>query len=326
MPIFDLPLEELKNYRPERIEPADFDTFWQESLSETRQFPLDPHFTPVGFHLQTVETYDVTFNGYAGQPIKGWLLLPRGRSGRLPCVVQYIGYGGGRSLPYDWLVWPSAGFASLVMDTRGQGSAWSVGDTPDCEPTGSNAQYPGFMTKGVLDPKTYYYRRLYMDAVRAVETAQAHPAVDGQRIALTGHSQGGGLTIAVSGLLPGIPIAMPDAPFLCAFKRATELIETDPYNEIVHYCRVHRDREEQVFRTLAYFDGVNFATRACAQALFSVGMMDDTCPPSTVYAAYNHYKGPKQIRVYPYNRHEGGEVFQRQAQVEWLSQMWNVAL
>jgi cephalosporin-C deacetylase len=324
MPIFDLPLEELKTYRPERHEPEDFDAFWQETLAETRQFALDPRFTPAEFHLKTIETYDVTFNGYNGQPIKGWLLLPRARSGRLPCVVQYLGYGGGRSLPYDWLVWPSAGYATLVMDSRGQGSAWSAGDTPDCEPGGANSHYPGFMTTGVLDPKTYYFRRLYMDAVRAVETAQAHPVVDGQRIALTGHSQGGGLTLAVSGLLPEIPVAMPDAPFLCAFRRATELVETDPYNEIVYYCRIHRDKEEQVFRTLAYFDGVNFAARARAQALFSVGLMDDTCPPSTVYAAFNHYAGQKQIKVYPYNKHEAGEIFQRQAQVEWLSQIWPV--
>ena len=57
------------------------------------------------------------------------------------------------------------------MDTRGQGSAWSKGDTPDPESDGGNPQYPGFMTRGVLDPKTYYYRRVFTDAVRAVEAA-----------------------------------------------------------------------------------------------------------------------------------------------------------
>ncbi|MER3443975.1 MAG: acetylxylan esterase, partial [Meiothermus sp.] len=71
---------------------------------------------------------------------------------------------------------------------------------------------------------------------------------------------------------------------------------TAPYNEIAAFCRVHRDKVGQVFATLAYFDGVNFAARATAPALFSVGLMDDVCPPSTVYAAYNHYAGPKEIR------------------------------
>ncbi len=82
---------------------------------------------------------------------------------------------------------------------------------------------------------------------------------------------------------------MPDVPFLCHYRRATEIMDTFPYNEIGNYCKTHRDKVETVFRTLSYFDGVNFAARAKAQALFSVGLMDMVCPPSTVYAAYNHY-------------------------------------
>jgi len=110
--------------------------------------------------------------------------------------------------------------------------------------------------------------------------------------------------------VPGLAAAMPDVPFLCHFTRATEIIDTYPYREIVHFCQRHRHQVETVFRTLSYFDGMNFAVRAHAPALFSVGLMDDTCPPSTVYAAYNHYAGPKQIKIWPFNRHEGGETFQ----------------
>ena len=99
---------------------------------------------------------------------------------------------------------------------------------------------------------------------------------------------------------------MPDVPFLCHYRRATTLINTQPYAEIANYCKSHRDQVETVFRTLSYFDGVNFAARARSPALFSVGLMDDVCPPSTVYAAYNHYGGDKQIKVYEFNQHEGG--------------------
>ena len=56
---------------------------------------------------------------------------------------------------------------------------------------------------------------------------------------------------------------------------------------------------------------MNFAARAGASALFSAGLMDDVCPPSTIFAAYNHYAGPKQMRVWPFNVHEGGEVDQQ---------------
>ena len=72
-------------------------------------------------------------------------------------------------------------------------------------------------------------------------------------------------------------------------------------------AKTHRDKIETVFKTLSYFDGVNFAARATAPALFSTGLMDDICPPRTVFAAYNHYRGEKEIEVYPYNQHEGGQ-------------------
>ncbi len=318
--LVDMPLEELRTYRPARQEPPDFDAFWRETLGHARSFPLDARFDRVDYGLRAQECYDLTFNGYGGQPIKGWLLLPAEalRAGRLPCVVEYIGYGGGRGFPLDWLLWASAGYAHLVMDTRGQGSSWRQGDTPDPAADGASAHYPGFMTQGILRPDTYYYRRVFTDAVRAIEAARAHPAVDPGRIAVTGASQGGGISLAVAALVPGLQAVMADVPFLCHYRRATELVDTAPYSEIVHYCRVHRDKVETVFGTLSYFDGVNFAARATAPALFSTGLMDDTCPPSTVFAAYNHYAGPKRIKVWPFNQHDGGGTHQAIEKLNYL--------
>jgi len=322
MAFFDLDLEQLKVYKPPRQEPADFDAFWQATLADARRHPLDARFEPVDYGLKTVESFDVTFAGYGGQPIKGWCLLPRHRPGPLPCVVEYIGYGGGRGFPLEWLVWSSASFAHLVMDTRGQGSTWRAGHTPDLRPDGSNPHHPGFMTDGVLDPKTYYYRRVFTDAVRAVEAARSPPAVDSTRLALVGGSQGGGIALAVSGLVPDVAAVMPDVPFLCHYRRATEISDAAPYSEIARYCMVHRDKIETVFNTLAYFDGVNFAVRAKARALFSVGLMDEICPPSTVFAAYNYYAGPKDIRLYHYNHHEGGQAYQTVEQIKFLAGLW----
>jgi cephalosporin-C deacetylase len=321
MPFFDLSLDELYAYQPPRTEPEDFDIFWQTTLAEARQFPLHPRFERVDFGLSLIETYDVTFAGYGGQPIKGWLMLPAGHKGPLPCVVEYIGYGGGRGFPYDWLQWPSAGYAFLVMDTRGQGSAWRHGDTPDL-PDGANPFTPGFMTQGILDPKTYYYRRVFTDAVRAIETARSHDVVDPQRIAATGGSQGGAITIAVSGLVPDLAAAMPDVPFLCHFRRAIGLTDQHPYEEIVRYLSVHRDHEERVLKTLDYFDGVNFAARSTVRALYSTALMDMTCPPSTVFAAYNRLNAPKDIRVYRFNDHEGGGSHHQLEKVRFLKQLW----
>ncbi len=318
---FDFPLDQLKTYKPERSEPEDFDDFWQRTLEAARRHPLEASFEPYDAGLKTVQVFDATFNGYAGQPIKGWFFLPAQRAEPLPCVVEFIGYGGGRGLPYDWLLWSAAGCASFVMDTRGQGSEWRKGDTPDHEPEGGNPQTPGFMTRGILKADTYYYRRVFADAVRAIEAVRSHPALDAARVAVTGGSQGGGISLAVAGLVPDLAAVMPNVPFLCHYRRATELVDTDPYREISRFCMVHRDKIETVFTTLSYFDGVNFAARASAPALFSVGLMDDICPPSTVFAAYNHYAGQKAINIWPYNNHEGGEDFQAAAQVRFLADL-----
>ena len=121
MAYYDLPLEQLKTYLPTRAEEPDFDAFWQATLAEARQTPLKVRFEPVETGLKAQDFFDVTFPGFGGQPIKGWLVLPRQRSGKLPCVVEFIGYNGGRSFPTDWLLWSSAGYAHFVMDTRGAG-------------------------------------------------------------------------------------------------------------------------------------------------------------------------------------------------------------
>ncbi|MFE9249708.1 acetylxylan esterase [Streptomyces sp. NPDC007088] len=317
MALFDLPLDQLRAYGGSAVEPEDFDRFWARTLDEARAYPLDAVFTPVDTGLRTVEVHDVTFAGFGGHPVKGWFVVPAGASQPLPLVVEFVGYGGGRGLAHTHLLLASAGFAHFVMDTRGQGAGWGGGDTPD--PVGSGPSFPGFMTRGVEDPDAYYYRRVFTDAVRAVEAARSHPLADAARTAAVGVSQGGGITLAVGGLVPDLVALAADVPFLCDFPRATTLTDRRPYREIGDYLKVFRDRAEQVRRTLNYFDGVHFAARGRAPALFSAALEDQTCPPSTVFAAFNAYANErKAIEVYEFNDHEGGGHQHEAARLAWL--------
>ena len=317
---FDLPLAELREYAPALVEPPDLDAFWSITLAEARSRPLAASFMPVESGLTEISSHDVTFAGYGGSPVKGWLHLPAHGAGSLAAVVEYLGYGGGRGLAHERVLWAAAGYAHFVMDTRGQGAGWMVGATPDPDDPGDPA-HPGFMTRGIEHPERYYYRRLYTDAVRAVEAVRSHPRVDPARVVVTGQSQGGGLSLAAAGLADDLLGVMPDVPFLSDFPRAVTLVDTDPYAEIARYLRVHRDRADEVASTLAYFDVAILGRRAVAPALFSVALMDETCPPSTVYAAYNAYGGPREIREYPFNNHEGGEGFHEVAQMRWLREL-----
>ena len=317
MPQSDLPLAELRGYSPSLSVPEDLDQFWLMTLAEARQHDLGATFDPIDNGLAVISTLDATYAGFGGSPVRGWLHLPADRPGPLPTVVEFVGYGGGRGLPHERVMWATAGYAHFVMDTRGQGSTWAIGDTPDPDAAGAPF-HPGFMTQGILDPLTYYYRRVFIDAVRAVEAARAHPAVDPARVAVTGGSQGGGISLAVAALVPDVAAVMPDVPFLSDFPRAITFADSDPYGEIVRYLKAHRDHVERALRTLSYFDVAILGRRASAAALFSVGLMDEICPPSTVYAAYNAYGGPKEIREYPFNNHEGGQGFHDRAKLRWL--------
>lgn len=318
MPRLDLPLAELQSYSPALPEPEDFDAFWADTLAQSRAAGGDVLVAPIDTPLETIEAFDVTFPGFAGDPVKAWLLLPAGAEGPLPAVVEYNGYGGGRGLPFERLGWASAGFAYLFMDTRGQGSMWgSGGGTPD--PHGTGPSSSGFMTRGIEDPADYYYRRVFTDAVRAVDAVRTLAQVDASRVSVVGASQGGGIALAAGALCDDLVAVLPDVPFLCDFPRAVGFTDRDPYQEIVRYLSVHRGADERVHRTLSYFDGATMATRATAPALFSVALMDPICPPSTVFAAFNRYAGAdKHIEVYTHNEHEGGQAYQWAEQVGFV--------
>ncbi|MCC2033981.1 acetylxylan esterase [Microbacterium allomyrinae] len=318
MPRFDLPLTELQQFSPDIREPADFDAFWGATIAEARGWDAAPRIVRVDTPFTLVDVFDVTFPGFAGDPVKAWLTVPAGATGSLPAIVEYQGYGGGRGLPGDRLGWAAAGYAHLSMDTRGQGSMWgSGGETPD--PHGAGPAASGFLTRGIDDPAGYYYRRVFTDAVRAVDAARSLPQIDADRVSVTGTSQGGGIAIAAAALSAGLVAVMPDVPFLCHFERAVGFTDADPYQEVVRYLSVHRGADERVFETLSYFDGANMAKRADAAALYSVALMDTVCPPSTVFAAYNRHPAAKQIEVYTHNGHEGGQAYQWDAQARFLA-------
>lgn len=302
---FDWPLDQLQTYAGGGGEPADFDVFWAQTLRLSRAKVQPAQVAPVASPFDRVDIRDVHFSGWNGEPISAWLRYPRGLDQAMPGIVVYQGYGGGRGFAFDNLAWAAAGYAVLNVDTRGQGASWGFGDTPDQGATGPAV--PGWMTRGILDPAGYYYRRLMTDCVLAFDWLAAQPMVDPARVGVMGTSQGGGLAVAVAGLVPTVAACAARVPFLSDYRRATVVTDEYPYQEITDYLATHRLDEAQVFATLAYFDAVNFAKRATAPLDISTGLADRIVPPSTVFALYNNYAGvDKAMTVWPYNGHEGG--------------------
>lgn len=304
MPNVDMPLSLMYNYRPELTAKPDFDAFWQHQKVRSAKKPLNAKLTQVDYPVRSVQVFELIYEGIDGTPVHGWYVLPSEALATkpMPVMVRYHGYSGDRGKPQELLQWAAMGIASVSVDTRGQG-----GHTPDLAvyPKGG---IPGWMTLGIEDPQSYYFKYAYMDCVRALDFVAEREELDSSRIAVYGGSQGGGLTLAVAGIDDRPKLAMPVYPFLCDYRRSVEIHNSGPYVEIKNWFRKydpeHR-KEEQIYGTLSYFDGMNFASRIKARTLMAITLQDITCPPSSCFAAYNHLNAEKEAAIYHDYGHEG---------------------
>jgi cephalosporin-C deacetylase len=247
---------------------------------------------------------DVEFSGGAGDRVRAWYIKPSGGA-VTSTVVKFIGYGGGRGVPTEHLLLPALGYALLVMDSRGQGGRWTTGATADGGGTGPENSL--VMTRGITTPEEYYYTRMFVDAALAVDTARELAGSPEARIAVSGGSQGGALALAAAALrADAVLVCHADVPFLCDIQRAITLAPHAPYTEIPEFLAENVDLIPRALDTLRYIDCALLARRITAATLVSVGLMDDICPPSTVFAAYNEINATaKEIAVYPYSGHSG---------------------
>ena len=312
MALIDLPLAELERYRPAIERPADFDRFWETVLAEVEALPRELGLERIDYPARRVHVYRATFSGIGGARMAGWYMTPD-EEGPFPALAFYHGYSWLRGEPWGYLPWTAQGYAVLAVDVRGQG-----GDSEDhhAYPPGAVG---GWMTRGIADPATYYYRDVYGDAAQTVEVLAARPEIDASRIATAGGSQGGGLSLVAAALNPRVAAVAADIPFLCHFRRALAVSDSYPYKELDDYLLRHPDREASMWRTLPYFDVLNLASRIRCPVLISVGLRDLVCPPSTIFAVYNHLSGPKEIAVYPAHAHTIPEIHATR-RLAWIDQ------
>lgn len=267
--------------------PPDFDRFWQDTLGQAGEVPLDPILEPMPMRSTAdVEVFEVKWSSFAGVRVAGWYCRPRQRLGKLPALIHVPGYVSEPLLPKASAL---EGYCSLSVAPRGK--------------LRSNAQfnpgYPGLLTENIVDRNTYSYRGFYVDALRAVDVVLGLDEVDPSRIGLAGSSQGGALTIVTSAMRPEVTAASAGAPYLCGFMDAIQLTHSYPYQEINDYLRLHPEREPLVRQTLEYFDGINFAPQIKCPIIVNVGLRDDVCPPETGYALF-HAIGAKDKKLYTY--------------------------
>lgn len=298
MPSIDMPLESLRKYKPPLYREADFEAFWEKTISLALAQPLNGELVPYNLPTAGLQCYAVRFDGFNGGRLAGWYVRPTA-AGRFGGLCMYHGYSGRAPRPMEMIPYAAQGLCVLSMDCRGQnGQSQDASVAPE-------GHAHGWMTKGLRDPWNYYYRNVYADAIRALELLARREEVDDTRLAITGASQGGGLTLAVAALSERPALAMADVPFLCDFKRAIDITPSGPYPEFVSYFKSFPGEYEQAIRTLSYHDCMNLAPWIDCRIIVSNNLWDDICPPSTIFAAYHHIENAnKEMVIYPFHKHD----------------------
>lgn len=303
MPMLDMPLEQLKKYKGINPKPADFDEYWDEALKEMHSLDREVTITPSYFTSPIADCYDLWFTGVGGARIYAKLLKPKNISGNCPAVLSFHGYNM-RSGDWDaYLAWAATGFVVAVMDCRGQGGkSIDVGGN-------SGKTTAGHIIRGLNDdPKTLLYRNIFLDTAELANIIMDMDDVDETRVGAYGGSQGGALTIACSALEPRICRSAPIHPFLCDYKRVWEMDMAErAYAELKTYFRdsdPRHEREDEIFTKLGYIDLQFLAPRVKAKLKMFTGLMDNVCPPSTQFAAYNKMTCERDMVIYPDFGHE----------------------
>ncbi|MCD7034606.1 acetylxylan esterase [Metabacillus sp. GX 13764] len=294
MNLYDLPLSELKAYKPQQTKEQDFDSFWDARIEESAGMPLNVSAEKRDYAVPGVEVYDLYFDGFRNSRIHALYVKPLHTNAEAPAAVMFHGYNWNGFVPHHAFKYAVQGIPALLVDVRGQNLL-----SPDSN-TYENGGSAGWMTLGIKNPDNYYYSHVYMDACRSVDVIRE---LSGKTAVIAeGGSQGGALTIAAAALQKDLLLACADIPYLTDFRRSVELATEGPYNEIYHYFKVHdplHQTEELIYKTLSYVDCMNLASRISCPVMLGIGLEDNICPPSTGFALYYHLEGKKEIKVYP---------------------------
>jgi cephalosporin-C deacetylase len=308
--LFDMPLEELREYQGRNPKPPDFDAFWAAGLAEMQAIDPRVELIPADFQTPFADCFHLYFTGVGGARLHAKLVRPKQASEPHPAVLQFHGYQG---RIHDWaegmkLAFAAAGFTYAGLDCRGQGGySEDVGGV-----TGMTVK--GHIVRGLQDaleghPEKLLFRQLFLDTAQLARIVMDMDDVDENRVGAWGGSQGGGLTVACGALEPRIKRLAPIYPFLTDYRRVWEIeLAQDAYEEIQDWMRRYdplHEREEEIFNCLGYIDVQHLARRIQGEVLWAIGLTDTVCPPSSQFAAYNKIRSQKSMRIYPDYGHEG---------------------
>ena len=271
--------------KPSQPMPADFGAFWDAQKALLAAVPMKARLTPVPSPRNTVDTFDVQAAS-VGAGVSAYLARPVGAKPKsLPIILTVHGAGVNSSNLSGAAGWADAG--ALAMDMNAHGL-----------PNGRPKEFYAALAAGELKEyrragresrETVYFLGMYLRLVRAIDVLTAQPEWDGRTVVVYGSSQGGAQAIAAAGLDARVTYFVAGVPAGCDHTGG----QVGRIAGWPKFIATGEQASPEIVAAVRYFDGVNFATLAKAPGFFTVGFIDTTCPPTSVYAAFNALRAEK---------------------------------
>jgi len=279
--------------KPSLPVPDDFDAFWTAQKARLAQVPVNARLTPVPARsTEKAEVFDLQADAVGDAPVSGYYMRPVGaKSKSLPAILTLHG-AGVRSAGANTGVgsWVDQNMLHLDINAHGLPNGESTKYYTDLY---ASAKYKGYPAFGRDSRESSYFLGMFLRMVRAIDFLTAQPEWDGKTLIAYGTSQGGYQAIAAAALdsrvsffVAGVPAGNDHSGMMVnRISGWPKLVTLDAEGK----------PNEKILQASRYVDGMNFATRIKVPGFFTVGFIDTTCPPTSVYAMYNNLKGEKKI-------------------------------
>lgn len=302
-------------YEPAQLKPtveypADFLTFWNKTKEELAALPLDAKFTllPERSSAQT-NVFHVSINNLGSSRLYGILCVPK-KPGKYPAILQVPGAG---IRPYNPdLELADRGVIVFTIGIHGISVIQDPGVYRDLEA----GPLKGYFFFTMHNRDQYYYKRVYAGCIRANDLLVSLPEFDGKNLAVSGNSQGGALSIVTASLDPRVKYLGAIHPAFCDLTGYT-VGRAGGWPHMFSKTNSWSVYQDSFKQSLSYYDVLNFAKGLTIPGFYTWGYNDETCPPTSMYAAYNVIIAPKSLFLYP----ETGHWFypeQKKAMNDWL--------
>jgi len=277
------------NIQPTVENPADFDAFWDKAKEDLAKIPMDAKMTLMPERCtEKTNVYHVNLQNYRlGSRLYGILCVPK-KEGKYPALLQVPGagvraYGGDIATAEKGVITFQIGIHGVPVDMN-----------PTVYTDLGAGALSGYFNYNLDDKDRFYYKRVYLGCVRANDFLTSLPQYDGSNLAVTGGSQGGALSIITTALDSRVKSL---GAFYPALSDVTGYLFDRAGGWPHYFDKANRSANEKKDKisTLSYYDVVNFARRVKVPGYYSWGYNDETCPPTSMYAAYNVISAPKEL-------------------------------